>query len=161
MMKPWLAVLLAGSVAGVGVVGANAVDSKAETLVVTSVRTLMSAPASPAVGSGFVSGGDLFDQQGTAKLGDGSSHCGVVSVTVAVPPSVTANCTSVFRLPDGELHLSGSRTYESIATGFTNGSIAVVGGTGKYASARGDGQVTRTSVPGGVGYQFDFSLLLD
>jgi hypothetical protein len=66
----------------------------------------MSAPASPAVGSGFVSGGDLSDQQGATKLGDGSSHCGACRW----PPSVTANRTSAFRLSDGELDLSRSRT---------------------------------------------------
>lgn len=76
----------------------------------------MSAPASSAVGTGFVAGGDLLDEQG-AELGDGYSHCDVVAVTVAVPPAVTAHCTTIFRLPKGDLHLSGMREHKSITEG--------------------------------------------
>lgn len=94
---------------------------------VLSKRTLMSAAVNPVVGSGFVSGGELFDAQG-ARVGDGFSHCGVVAVSVAVPPAVTTHCTSVFRLGDGELHLSGRRHYRSIAAGFDDTAVAVTGG---------------------------------
>lgn len=159
-VRRWLIFALAGSIAGAGAIGAQAAEPDPNAVVVIAKRTLMSAPASPAIGSGFVAGGELFDEQGETKTGDGYSHCGVVSVTLAVPPSVTAHCTSVFRLPDGELHLSGMRTYRSIATGFDDAKLAVVGGTGAYADVRGDGTVTRESGET-VGYRFSFNLVTE
>jgi hypothetical protein len=158
-VQPWLAVV---ALAGV-LVGADQVvdeQAKATTVEVTAKRTLMSAPPNLAVGGGFVSGGELSDGQGRAKVGDGYSHCGVVSVTVAVPPEVTAHCTSVFRLADGELHLSGMRTYKSIATGFGDATVAVIGGTGAYADARGEGKATRSNSTNKqeVAYKYVFTL---
>lgn len=163
--KPWLVLVLAGALVGAGALGANAVSAdavgpKVKTVEVVAKRTLMSAPASPSVGLGFIAGGELSDGQGHAQVGDGYSHCGVVSVSVAVPPAVTTHCTSVFRLQDGELHLSGMRTYKSIAAGFDDATVAVVGGTGAYANARGEGEVTRTSAHAAVvGYRFTFTLV--
>lgn len=166
-IKPWLGVVLAGLLVSVGAVGAGAVSAdavapKAETLEVVAKRTLMSATPNIAVGGGFVAGGELFDGREGARVGDGYSHCGVVSVSVAVPPAVTTHCTSVFRLQNGELHLSGMREYKSIAAGFDNATVAVVGGTGAYANARGEGTVTRTSAQAvEVGYRFVLSLATD
>ncbi|SDF81417.1 hypothetical protein SAMN05216553_103409 [Lentzea fradiae] len=143
-VQPWFAV--AALVAAL--VGADQVVADQErdrTVEVTGKQTLISAPANIAVGQGFVSGGELFDRQSGARVGEGLSHCGVVRVAAAVPPAVTALCTSVFRLPDGELHLSGSRTYESTATGFGDAVWAITGGTGAYSSAEGEVKVVRTS----------------
>ena len=56
----------------------------------------MSASSKIAVGMGFVSGGELADGKGHAKIGDGYSHCGVLSVSAALPPAVTTHCTSTF-----------------------------------------------------------------
>lgn len=168
-VQPWLVVL---ALAGGTVVGAGQVGDRDErtvevtakrTVEVTAKRTLMSAPVNIAVGGGFVSGGGLFDAQGSAKVGDGFSHCGVVSVSTAVPPAVTAHCTSVFRLADGELHLSGMRNYKSIAGGFDNTTVAITGGTGAYANARGEGKVTRAAAVDkeDVTYKFTFSVVVD
>ncbi|MBB4908831.1 allene oxide cyclase barrel-like domain-containing protein [Actinophytocola algeriensis] len=160
--------VLAGALLSAGAVSAGAagvstaVDPKADTVEVMAKRSLMSAPVNPAVGSGFVAGGDLLDEQGRAKVGEGYSHCGVVSISVTVPPAVTAHCTSVFRLKDGELHLSGLRTYKTLATGFEDTTLAVVGGTGAYANTRGEGKVTRTSGRAAeVAYRFTFTLATD
>ncbi|WP_329792040.1 hypothetical protein V1227_08955 [Lentzea sp. DG1S-22] len=153
-VQPWLVVLaLAGTL-----VGADQVDQRQTTIELTSKRTLMSAPVNIAVGGGFVSGGELSDGQGRAKVGNGFSHCGVLSVSVAVPPAVTAHCTSTFRLQDGELHLSGLRDYRSIAEGFENTTMAVIGGTGKYSNARGEAKVTRVTARADVGYRFTITL---
>ena len=152
-VQPWLVVLaLAGTL-----VGADQVDQR-QTIELTSKRTLMSAPVNIAVGGGFVSGGELSDGQGRAKVGNGFSHCGVLSVSVAVPPAVTAHCTSTFRLQDGELHLSGLRDYKSIAEGFENTTMAVIGGTGQYSEARGEAKVTRVTDRADVGYRFTITL---
>jgi hypothetical protein len=159
VVQPWLAVVaLAGALVGADQV-AGAQD-EAATVEVTAKRGLMSAPVNIAVGQGFVSGGELFDGQGSAKVGNGFSHCGVVSVSVAVPPEVTAHCTSVFRLADGELHLSGMRTYRSIATGFGDATMAITGGTGAYAAARGEGKATRSGSAAmqDVAYRFVFTI---
>ncbi len=159
VVQPWLAVV-ALVVALVGADQVAGAQDKAATVEVTAKRGLMSAPVNIAVGQGFVSGGGLFDGQGNAKVGDGFSHCGVVSVSVAVPPEVTAHCTSVFRLADGELHLSGMRTYKSIATGFGDATMAIIGGTGAYANARGEGKATRASSRANqdVIYKFVFTI---
>jgi hypothetical protein len=151
-VHPWLVLALAG-----GLLGADQVSSAETTVEVVSKRTLMSAPAAPTVGGGFVAGGDLFTPDGATRVGDGFSHCGVVSVSVEVPPVVTAHCTSTFRLKDGEVHLSSMRTYKSIASGFNDMTMAVVGGTGAYANARGEAKATRSNASG-VGYKFVITL---
>ncbi|MFI9812569.1 hypothetical protein [Saccharothrix variisporea] len=144
--RSWTVLALAGVlVGGDAVAPAVAGDRRTATVEVTAKRTLMSAPANISVGLGFVSGGELFDGAGRAKVGEGFSHCGVVSVSVAVPPEVTAHCTSIFRMADGELHLSSLRHYKSTAAGFDDTAMAIIGGTGKYAAARGEGKVTRAS----------------
>jgi hypothetical protein len=161
-VQPWLVVLAlaGGTLVGAGQAGDQQVgDRSVRTVEVTAKRTLLSAAASPAVGGGFVSGGELYDAQGRAKVGEGFSHCGVVSVSVAVPPAVTTHCTSVFRLADGELHLSGMRTYKTLAAGFDDTAVAVTGGTGKYANVRGEGKVTRAASRAEVTYRYAFTLL--
>jgi hypothetical protein len=135
------------------------------TVDVLAKRTLMSAPTTPSVGAGFVGADELFDPQNGSWVGDGYSHCAVMTVTLPVPPAVTAQCTSVFQLPDGQLHLSDLRTYASLVAGFEDMTMAVVGGTGAYAGARGDGTATKVHVPaatpGGtpeVRHRFTFTL---
>ncbi|WP_434447048.1 allene oxide cyclase barrel-like domain-containing protein [Lentzea sp. E54] len=158
-VQPWLAVVaLAGALVGADHVARQ--QDRASTVEVTAKRGLMSAPANIAVGGGFVAGGELLDGQGRAKVGDGFSHCGVVAVSLAIPPEVTAHCTSVFRLTDGELHLSGMRTYKSIATGFGDANLAITGGTGAYANARGEGKATRLNPTDrqDVTYRFTFTI---
>ncbi|GAA1296330.1 allene oxide cyclase barrel-like domain-containing protein [Saccharothrix xinjiangensis] len=162
-VQPLPVLALVGGLMGADHVRADLVDAdqvRADqeiTVEVVTRRALMSAPVTPAVGSGFVSGGDLFDAGGVNRVGEGFSHCGVLVVTTGLPPSVTAHCTSTFRLPDGELHLSGLRDYRSIAGGFENAPVAVVGGTGAYANARGEGEAVRSD-SADVGYRFTFTI---
>jgi hypothetical protein len=147
-VHPWLVLALAG-----GLLGADQVSSTEATVEVMAKRGLMSAVAAPGVGGGFVSGGELLTADGATRLGDGYSHCGVLAVSVDVPPAVTAHCTSTFRLKEGEIHLSGVRTYKTIASGFNEMTMAVVGGTGAYADARGEAHVKRAA-SAGVAYTF-------
>ena len=109
-------------------------------------RTLLPVPTAPAVGTGFVGGDELVDVVG-AKVGDGDTFCGIVRVTTELPPSVVALCTSVYRLKDGQLHLSSLRTYRPVAMAFDDCPVAVIGGTGPYATARGDGTYTKLTDP--------------
>ncbi|MCE6998302.1 hypothetical protein LZG04_26400 [Saccharothrix sp. S26] len=141
--RPWAVAALVGAL--VGAVAPALAGDRQTTVEVTAQRTLMSALPNIAVGGGFVSGGDLLDGTGRAKVGEGHSHCGVLAVSTAVPPEVRTHCTSVFRLGNDELHLSSLRTYKSLDAGFENTTMAITGGTGKYANARGQGQVTRNT----------------
>jgi hypothetical protein len=155
-LNPWLVLALVGGLVGADQVRAEETTREATVEVLTK-RTLMSAPVAPSVGLGFVSGGELLQADGTTRIGDGYSHCAAIAVSAAVPPEVTAHCTSTFRLPDGELHLSGMRKYKSIAAGFEDTSVAITGGTGAYANARGEGKVTRSDSQE-VGYKFVFTI---
>ncbi|MFE9746725.1 hypothetical protein ACFYOT_17625 [Saccharothrix saharensis] len=155
-VNPWLVVALVGVLVGADQVRAEEPTAEA-TVEVLTARTLISAPAAPAVGLGFVSGGTLLQPDGTTRIGEGYSHCGVIAVSAAVPPEVTAHCTSAFRLPDGEIHFSGLRQYKSIEAGFEDTTVAITGGTGAYATARGEGKVARANSRG-VGYRFTFTI---
>lgn len=60
----------------------------------------------------------------------------------------------------GEPHFTGLRAYESIAAGFGDAAMAVVGGTGASAAARGQGTAPRSDAPV-VGYAFTFTVTTD
>ncbi|GLZ35409.1 hypothetical protein Lesp02_75960 [Lentzea sp. NBRC 105346] len=121
-------------------------SAEPSTLELFAKRSFLSLPAVPAVGAGFVGGGELLDAAG-AKVGDGDTYCGIVRVTTDIPPAVIAQCTSVYRLKDGELHLSSLRTYRPVALAFDDCVVAVIGGTGAYSTARGDGKFTKLTDP--------------
>jgi hypothetical protein len=103
-------------------------------------RGAFTLPAVPALGLGFMAGGDLYDSTGSTKLGDAYSNCSVVAISVAVPPVITAECMTVFTLSGGDLYLSSLRDY--LSGGFSNAKLAVLGGTGSYNDVRGDGTAT-------------------
>lgn len=152
--------LLALSVPTLSLVTADATVRQATTIELLAKRSALTLPLAPVLGLGFIGGGDLFDAAGTTKLGEGYSHCGIVKLTVDLPPVVTAQCTSAFRLADGELHLSSVRTYRPLASGFDDCVFAVIGGTGAYANARGEGKAARSTDPE-VAYRFTFTVLTD
>ncbi len=156
-VNPWLVLALVGGLVGADQVRAEETAREA-TVEVVAKRGLMSAPAAPAVGAGFVAGGDLFAADGSTKVGEGYSHCAALAVSVAVPPEVAAHCTSIYRLKEGELHFSSVRKYKSIASGFEDTTVAITGGTGAYANARGEGKVTRASSQE-VGYRVVFNVV--
>jgi hypothetical protein len=155
---PWLAVVaMTGSV-----VAADAARAAQQaTIEVVGKRGVISAPATPAVGAGFISGGELFDKAGTTRVGQGFSHCAIVQVTVDVPPAARTHCTSTFSLADGELHLSSMRTYKTFAAGYEQSPFAIIGGTGAYANARGEGKAVRESTGPDVTYRFTFNVETD
>lgn len=121
---------------------------------VVAKRGAFSLTGVPAVGVGFIAGGDLYDAGGANKIGQGYSHCGITSVTLT-PLSYSAQCTTVFVLPDGQIHMSSLRTYG--LNGFNDSKFAITGGTDKYATARGDASATLTD-PNAHTYRFDLNL---
>ncbi len=108
-----------------------------QTLTLVGKRGIFTLPGVPAVGAAFLAGGGLYDSTGNTKIGDAYSSCTIVQLSAAVPPAITAQCSTVFALADGQLYLSSLRTY--VGGNFTKSTFAVVGGTGKYRTARGDG----------------------
>lgn len=134
---------------------ANAAPRAGETLTVIAKRGAFSLAGAPAVGTGFIAGGGLFDANGTNKIGDGDSYCGVVSVN-AQAVTFVAQCTTVFTLPDGQLHMSSLRSYS--ADGFKDSKFAITGGTDKYRTARGDGTGTLTD-PSTHSYKFVLNII--
>ncbi|WP_217181542.1 hypothetical protein [Streptomyces sp. AC495_CC817] len=96
------------------------------------------------VGSTWTTPLDLYTKQvkksGKPKLryaGDGESECDVVR---ARAEAVTAQCTRVLRLKKGTLTLSDMVDYRPLQP--VTAKTAIVGGTGHYRSAYGDGYIT-------------------
>ncbi|MCC9711106.1 hypothetical protein E4N62_41310 [Streptomyces sp. MNU76] len=96
------------------------------------------------VGSTWTTPLDLYTKQvkksGKPKLryaGDGESECDVVRTRAE---AVTAQCTRVLRLKKGTLTLSDMVDYQPLRP--VTAKTAIVGGTGHYRSAYGDGYIT-------------------
>ena len=84
------------------------------------------APAGFGIGDVLVFTGSI--------LGDDGSTIGRVDGQCSVTDNAgQAYCTPVLSLPDGQILLAGSRSIVAL-----QGHLAVVGGTGRYRTARGD-----------------------
>jgi hypothetical protein len=142
--RGWFLLAAAGlavaTVVGVASSGAAAPHQAGnQTLTLIGRRGAFSLPAVPALGLAFMAGGDLYDSTGATKMGTAYSSCTVVAISVAVPPAITGECTTVFTLSGGDLYLGSVRDY--LSGGFSNAKLAVLGGTDSYNDARGDGTV--------------------
>ncbi|HEX4222731.1 MAG TPA: hypothetical protein VHZ97_10240 [Pseudonocardiaceae bacterium] len=145
------------TVVGVASSGAAAPHAAGnQTLTLLGKRGAFTLPAVPALGLGFMAGGDVYDASGVTKLGAAYSSCSVVAVSVAVPPAITAECTTVFSLSGGDLYVGSVRDY--LSGGFSNAKLAVLGGTDSYNDARGDGTVS-ISDPTAHNYTFTLNLV--
>lgn len=127
-----------------------------QTLTLLAKRGAFTLPAVPALGIGFMAGGDLYDSTGATKMGTAYSSCSVVAISVAVPPVITAECATVFTLSGGTLYLGSLRDY--LSGGFSNAKVAVLGGTDSYNNVRGDGTVS-VSDPSAHDYTFTINLI--
>src|SRR5437588_11160572 len=145
------------TVAGVASSGVAAPHQPAnQTLTLIGERAACSRPAVPALGLGFMAGGDLYDSTGATKLGTAYSSCTVVASSVAVPPVITAECTTVFTLSGGQLYLGSLRDY--LDGGFSSAKLAVLGGTDSYNNVRGDGTASVVD-PAAHSYTFTVNLI--
>jgi hypothetical protein len=127
-----------------------------QTLTLLGKRGAISLPAVPALGLAFMAGGDLYDSTGATKMGEAYSSCSVVAISAAVPPAITAECTTVFTLSGGDLYLGSVRDY--LGGGFSTAKLAVLGGTDSYNDARGDGTVS-VADPATHNYTFTVNLV--
>jgi hypothetical protein len=79
---------------------------------------------------------DLYDRKGGSKVGTDGVVCTIVRVTDASTGSGTAQCVATAALADGQITAQGfiSFTGGELPAPFQN---AITGGTGAYATARG------------------------
>ncbi|MBA8931682.1 hypothetical protein BC739_008934 [Kutzneria viridogrisea] len=140
------ALFAAPAVAAGGLVLAGsspAAASANETIKLVAARSKNSLPATPAFGTPFAMQLELFDAN-AAAAGDGSAHGIVVNVTPDTPPKVIVQMSLVLKLGfNGELHLSTE--HPLVLPSPVDNPLAIVGGCGKYATARGEGTISYPS----------------
>jgi hypothetical protein len=112
----------------------------------------------PGTGPGdqFFYAGDLFDHAGGTKVGHTAGECATFSGNATAAGDVL--CTGTFVLDRGQITVQG--LFDNAAL-FGRGETlpwAIVGGTGIYRNARGDGTV---EVPVNVPNQTDFNAVLN
>jgi hypothetical protein len=125
--------------AGAGAAAAGTTARTVQTVSFNSTRAKNTLPLSPPVGAPFIMYMALRDATG-ASIGDGSLTGMVVDVIVDVPPKIVVHLKLVFRLPGGEIHASSMQIRVVPEPGKLH-PMAIVGGTGIYASARGEGTI--------------------
>ncbi|MFI5756986.1 hypothetical protein [Streptomyces sp. NPDC051569] len=138
----WLGAL---AVTGAAVVGFAAPGPPAQaragrTLDWVAVKKADTEPRTVTLGASWVTYLELHEARNGKPgrmIGDGSARCGAVLVTKEGP---VTQCQRVLRLHDGSLALSAM--IDRFGSGPYTGSSAVVGGTGIYATAAGDAEIT-------------------
>ncbi len=128
---------------GLVVAGASTVSAaSADALTFVASRATMSSLDKAVVGTTFGALLTLFDAT-SAAAGDGSMIGTVVNVTVDSPPKLIVQMKIVLRLSaafKGELHLSSM--HAMVVPSPAQNPVAIVGGTGQYANARGEGTIS-------------------
>jgi len=139
------ALLAAPAMAAGGLVVAGAHTASATTndqLTFVASRTVSSPLDNAVVGTPFAALLAVFDSAGSTA-GDGSMIGAVVNVTADNPAKLIVQMKIVLRLTaggKGELHLSSM--HPMVLPSPVQNPLAVVGGTGQYANARGEGTIT-------------------
>jgi hypothetical protein len=139
------ALLAAPAMAAGGLVVAGAYPVSATTndpLTFVASRATSSPLDKAVVGTTFGALLTLFDST-SAAAGDGSMIGTVVNVTVDNPAKLIVQMKIVLRLSagaKGELHLSSM--HAMVVPSPVQNPLAIVGGTGQYANARGEGTIT-------------------
>jgi hypothetical protein len=109
----------------------------------------------PGAGDQFLFAGDVFDRPGGVKLGHTAGQCVTLSGDAT---NGDAMCTETFVLGNGEINIQGLANTGAL---FARGEVvplAITGGTGAYANARGEGTV---QVPPEVPNQTDANFVLN
>jgi hypothetical protein len=109
----------------------------------------------PGPGDQFLFAGDLFDHAGGTNIGHAAGQCTTLSGDETGGDAV---CQGTFVLAGGQLAIQGLADTAALFGTGTPGDVAIVGGTGIYANARGDGTV---QVPPDVPNQTDSNFVLN
>jgi hypothetical protein len=119
-------------------------DNDIEKVVLTGVSVVDTTPQHIRTGDSWVTRQNLYTAKGKGKgqgkpafAGDGESECSAVRVDHG---EVTTQCTRVLRLKKGTLTLSDMITYRPHEP--VTAKTGIIGGTGHYRSAYGDGYIT-------------------
>jgi hypothetical protein len=99
------------------------------TLIENGPRKRGSHSSRPVVGDQIILSIPIADAAGSTRLGTASATCTVVRVTRSGAPRLT--CSGVYELNDGDIVVTGR------LSGGNTDRLAVIGGTGAYAGARG------------------------
>ena len=112
----------------------------------------------PGTGPGdeFFYAGDLFDHAGGTRVGHTAGQCTTLSGNATAAGDVL--CTGTFVLDRGQITAQGLSDYGALFTRGETVPWAIVGGTGIYRDARGDGTV---QVPVNVPNQTDANFVLN
>jgi hypothetical protein len=114
---------------------ARAAAPEATLLQVLARRKQITLPALPALGITYIATFDLTDAAGTA-LGDAFAANSVVDISLAGPVILSQ---VMLRLAGGEVHYQ--RVMDRFGAYPRSAPGAILGGTGVYATARGDVQI--------------------
>jgi hypothetical protein len=109
----------------------------------------------PGAGDQFVFAGDVFDRPGGMWLGSGSGSCTTLTGDAT---SGQQACNGTFNLAGGQLVVQGVADTAALFVRGEKVPVSIVGGTGIYQNARGDGTV---QVPPDVPNQTDANIVLN
>ncbi|WP_328223655.1 hypothetical protein OG272_26275 [Streptomyces sp. NBC_00104] len=117
-------------------------DNDIEKVVLTGVNVVDTTPEHIHTGDSWVTHLNLYTAKGKGKgkvayAGDGEAECSAVRLADG---EVTTQCTRVLRLKKGTLTLSDMITYRPHEP--VTAKTGIIGGTGHYRSAYGDGYIT-------------------
>jgi hypothetical protein len=147
----------AASIPMIGVFGQAAAADATLTLFEhdTQQTTVDLGDPGPGPGDQFLFAGDLFDRAGGTNIGHTAGHCTTLSGDATHGDSF---CQGAFVLAGGQIAIEGLADTAALFGTGTPGDVAIVGGTGIYANARGDGTV---QVPPDVPNQTDSNFVLN
>ena len=109
----------------------------------------------PGAGDQFVFAGDLFDRPGGMWLGSGGGSCTTVTGNATAGQQA---CAGTFNLAGGQVVVQGAVDTTALFVRGEKVPLTIVGGTGIYSNARGDGTV---QVPPDVPNQTDANIVLN
>jgi hypothetical protein len=139
----------------IGVFGQTAAADATLTLFEHDTQQTMVDLGDPGPGPGdeFLFAGDVFDHAGGANMGRVAGKCTTLSGDAT---NGDAFCQGTFVLEGGQLAIQGLNDGGMFTDG-QPGAVAIVGGTGIYTNARGDGTI---QVPPDVPNQTDANFVL-
>jgi hypothetical protein len=109
----------------------------------------------PGPGDQFIYSGDLFDHVGGTKVGHTAGQCTTFSGNATAGDVF---CTGTLVLDKGQITFQGLSDTAALFVRGETVPLAIVGGTGAYSNARGDGTV---QVPVNVPNQTDANFVLN
>jgi hypothetical protein len=109
----------------------------------------------PGPGDQFIFSGDVFDRPGGAFLGRATGVCATLTGDATAGQST---CDVTFTLDGGQIAVQGMLDNGALFVRGDTNPLSIVGGTGIYRAARGDGTI---QVPVDVPGQTDANFVLD